>query len=119
MDAKEVAMYQELIVLIYSTLLIDCPVMSGNMQHHIEWEEVGKDFARIVIKAPSYDIKEWMRTGNIEHDGKYDYAVSVNEVGAFNGRSKKSQHWVDKAVKKACETIAGLYGAEVINNVGH
>lgn len=52
MDAEMVAIYQELIVLTYSTLLLDCPVLSGNMQHHIEWEEVGKDFARIVIKAP-------------------------------------------------------------------
>lgn len=117
MDAREVAMYQELIVLIYSTLLIDCPVLSGNMQHHIEWEEVGHDFARIVIKGPSYDIHKWMTTGEIERDGKYDYAVSVNEVGAFNGRSKKSKHWVDKAIDKACNTIASIYGAEVIRNV--
>lgn len=111
-------LYTELVSLVYSTLLLDCPVMSGNMQHHIEHEEVGSDFTRISISGPSYDIKKWRTTGEIEYDGEYDYAVSVNNVGAFNGRSTKSKHWVQKALLKACNAVASAYGAEVINNVG-
>ena len=111
------SLYAELTSLVFSTLLLDCPVMSGNMKHHIEYEEVGSDFTRIAISGPSYDISKWRTTGEIEHDGKYDYAISVNNVGAFAGRSTKSKHWANKSIVKACRTIAGLYGAEVIVNV--
>lgn len=111
------SLYAELVSLVYSTLLLDCPVMSGNMQHHIEHEEVGSNFTRISISGPSYDISKWRTTGEIEHDGKYDYAVSVNNVGAFAGRSKKSRHWANKAIVKACRMVGALHGAEVIVNV--
>lgn len=110
-------LYQELVSLVYSTLLLDCPVMSGNMQHHIKYEEVGSDFTRISISGPSYDIKKWRTTGEIEYDGEYDYAISVNNVGAFNGRSTKSKHWVQKALVKASRAIASSYRAEVIVDV--
>lgn len=110
-------LYQELVSLVYSTLLLDCPVMSGNMQHHIEHEEVGVNFTRISVSGPSYDINKWRTTGNIEYNGKYDYAVSVNSVGAFGGRSKKSKHWANKSIVKACRAVASSHGAEVIVNV--
>ena len=115
--AKGDTLYQELTMLVFTTLLIDCPVMSGNMQHHIEYEEVGSDFTRIAVSGPSYDITQWKKTGEIELDGRYDYAISVNEVGAFGGRSRKSKHWANRAIAKACRAIASSYNAEVIVNV--
>ena len=111
-------LYEELTMLVFTTLQLDCPVMSGNMKNHIEYEEFGSDFTRIGVSGPSYDIETWKKTGSIEHTGEYDYAVSVNEVGAFMGKSTKSKHWANKSIVKACRTIAGLYGAEVIVDVG-
>lgn len=106
-------MFEELAHLINSGLLLDCPVMSGNMKSNIAMEEMGASFARIEISGPSYDIPEWRATGAIHHTGEYDYAVSVNGVGAFEGKSKKSRHWANKSVVKSCRAIATLYGAEV------
>ena len=110
-------LYEELTMLVFTALQLDCPVMSGNMKNHIEYEEVGSDFTRIGISGPSYDIATWKKTGSIEHTGEYDYAVSVNNVGAFMGKSTKSRHWANKSIVKACRTIANVYGAEVIVNV--
>ena len=110
-------LYQELTMLIYTVLQLDCPVMSGNMQEHINYEQVENDFSRISISAPSYDVEWWKRTKQIEYTGEYDYAVSVNNVGAFMGKSTKSKHWVNKSIVKACEAIAPSYNAEVIVDV--
>lgn len=110
-------LYEELTMLVFTALQLDCPVMSGNMQNHIEYEEFGTNFCRIGVSGPSYDIPLWKSTGTIEHDGKYDYAISVNDVGAFMGRSTKSRHWANKSIVKSCKTIARLYDAEVIVNV--
>lgn len=115
--ASKDTLYEELTMLVFTTLQLDCPVMSGNMKSHIGYEEFGSDFTRIAVSGPSYDIETWKRTGSIEHTGEYDYAVSVNEVGAFMGRSKKSRHWANRSVVKACRTIAESYNAEVIVNV--
>ena len=111
-------LFNELNSLIYTTLKLDCPVLSGNMQSHINIEETTDDFTRISVSGPSYDGKKWRKTGIIEHDGKYDYAVSVNALGAFYGRSKKSKHWANKSIVKVCQIIAAKYNAEVIVNVG-
>lgn len=110
-------LYIELVSLVYATLALDCPIMSGNMKSHIQHEEVGNSFTRISISGPSYDIEKWKRTGEIEHTGEYDYAVSVNNVGAFQGRSKKSRHWANRSIVKACRAIANAYNAEVIVRV--
>lgn len=114
---KTDTLYEELTMLVFTTLQLDCPIMSGNMKNHIEYGEVGDSFTRIDISGPSYDIETWKKTGGIEYTGEYDYAVSVNEVGAFMGKSTKSKHWANKAVVKACRAIANVYGAEVIVNV--
>ena len=111
-------LYEELSMLVFTTLNLDCPVMSGNMKNHIEYEEIGNKFTRISVSGPSYDLSEWKRTGSIVFTGEYDYAVSVNEVGAFDGRSSKSRHWANKSIVKACNILAKEYGAEVIVNVG-
>lgn len=110
-------MFQELTTLAYTKLVLESPILSGNMQHHIKMESIGSNEAKISISAPSYDITKWRKTGQIVHDGKYDYAISVNNVGAFNGRSKKSQFWVNRSLATTCEIIGKLYNAEVIVNV--
>jgi hypothetical protein len=110
-------MFQQLTNIVFTKLALECPILSGNMQHHIVNESFGTKEATISISGPSYDIAKWRRTGQIVHDGKYDYAISVNNVGAFNGKSKKSQHWVNKSLATSCEIIGKLYNAEVIVDV--
>lgn len=114
---KNDSLHEELTMLISSTLELDCPVLSGNMSSHINMEELGENFARISISGPSYDLKEYRNTGRIVYTNRYDYAISVNEVGAFLGRSIRSRHWANKSVVKACRAIANRYNAEVIVNV--
>lgn len=109
--------YDELNSLILTNLKLNCPVMSGNMQSHIDVEESGDGYTRVVISGPSYDINKWKKTGAIILTNEYDYAASVNEKGAFEGRSKKSRHWANKSILAACKAIASVYGAEVIINV--
>lgn len=111
------SLHEELTMLVMSSLEIDCPVLSGNMASHIATEEMGNGFSRIGISGPSYDLKEYNKTGRIVYNGRYDYAISVNNVGAFNGTSVKSRHWANRAVEKACRIIASKYNAEVIVNV--
>lgn len=110
-------LYEELAMLVFTGLQLDCPVLSGNMQNHIEYEEVGSDFTRICVSAPSYELNTWKKTGKIKYTNEYDYAVSVNNVGAFMGRSTKSKHWANKSIVKSCRAIAQNYNAEVIVNV--
>lgn len=115
---REDEIFIRLTELVFTTLGLDCPILSGNMQHHIDYEDKQDDYVQIVISAPSYDIAKWQKTGMIEYNGKFDYALSVNQVGAFNGRSKKSKHWVDKAIEKCCKAIGSEFNAKVSINVG-
>ena len=109
--------HEELVMLISTSLELNCPVLSGNMSSHIDLEEYTDKFARISVSGPSYDLGEYRQTGRIVYNDKYDYAISVNEVGAFLGRSKKSRHWANRSVEKACRAIANMYNGEVIVNV--
>lgn len=112
------AIFEELTALVFTSLVIDCPVLSGNMQHHIKYDKIENTSAEIVVEAPSYNVSKWAKTGVIEYTGDYDYAVSVNNLGAFGGKSTKSKHWANKSVVKASRAIAGVYDAEVIVDVG-
>ena len=114
---KDENLFDELTMLVFSVLKIECPVLSGNMASHIEMEDLQKDFARISVSGPSYDLKKWRKEGIIEYTGDFDYAVSVNNVGAFGGRSTKSKHWANRAIVKACRAIGHIYDAEVIVDV--
>lgn len=111
------SLYNELVSLVFTTLQLDCPVLSGNMKNNITTEEIGLNWARLSISGPSYDMSVFRKRGAVIHTWEYDYAVSVNNVGAFNGRSTKSKHWANKSLVKACRTIANKYGAEVVVNV--
>lgn len=113
----EINLVQDLTMLLLSSLRLDCPVLSGNMKTFISIEDVSEDEITISISGPSYDLKQWRKTGQIIHTNKFDYAPIVNAVGAFGGRSKKSKHWANKSIVKACQIKANEWGAEVVNHL--
>jgi len=101
--------------LLNSNLIINSPVMSGNMQSRIMSRKKDNRTFEIEITAPNYDIAHWQKTDQIVIIGDYDYAASVNALGAFGGRSTKSKHWVNKTVINTIKTISALYvNTEVI-----
>lgn len=81
------------------------PILSGNMFREIataELVDVKDNEVTFCINAPFYDMKKWRKTGVIVHTGKKygsisDYAMWVNEMGAF-GTHNKSEHWVNRAL---------------------
>lgn len=114
---------QKLYNLVDENLYLSCPVMSGNMRHHIDVNTVLKDDeeVEIVISAPFYDLKEWQKNHRVKFtgaivNGKHDYAYWVNALGAF-ARGGRDVHWVNRAIYEACCTLASEIGAEVINEL--
>lgn len=115
MDVKD--LFNELTMLVYTNLQLECPILSGNMSSHIEIEEIQDKYAVISISGPSYDLKKYAKEGIIEYTGEFDYAISVNNVGAFGGRSEKSKHWANRSIANACKIIGQIYNAEVVMDV--
>lgn len=110
-------LFNELTMLVYTNLQLDCPILSGNMSSHIEIEDLQDKYAVISISGPSYDLKKWAKEGVIEYTGEFDYAISVNNVGAFGGRSEKSKHWANRSIANAIKIIGQIYNAEVVIDV--
>jgi len=110
-------LFDELQTLVYTCLVMDSPVLSGNMQNHINYEGFQGDECILSVSGPSYDMKKWKKTKQIVLTNEYDYAISVNRLGAFGGRSTKSRHWANRSIVKAVEAIAPMYNAEVIVDV--
>ena len=110
--------------LLFSTLINNCPVMSGNMRNSIRQGMPGE----IVIEAPYYDIPHWERTREIVYvlteivSKRYatvvqlHYANDVNEYGAFYS-GNESRHWVNRAIIEAVQPIASELGAEIVNEL--
>jgi len=115
------ALEEKIQLLCFYNLIIQSPVLSGNMQSMIKLGYTGDGFA-IMIDAPFYDQKEFRKNGNIVHTGEVKkggiiaYANWVNEVGAF-GRHNKSEHWVNRVLNDCCMIIAASIGATVINEL--
>ncbi len=114
---------EKLYNLVDENLYLSCPVMSGNMRHHIDVNTVlaGDEEVSIVISAPFYDLKEWQKTGRVVLTGKtvgdkHDYAYWVNALGAF-AKGGRDVHWVHRAIYEACCTLASEIDAEVINEL--
>ena len=114
---------EKLYNLVDENLYLSCPVLSGNMRHHIDVNTVLKDDeeVEIVISAPFYDLKEWQKTGKIVFtgdikDGKHDYAYWVNALGAF-AKGGRDVNWVNRAIYEAVCTFASEIDAEVINEL--
>lgn len=103
--------------LLFTDLLLNSPVLSGNMKLHIQ----DKSTREIIIDAPFYDINKWQKTGAIIHTGKSingrtAYAEWVNRLGAF-GTHNKSEGWVNRTILEVAEVIANQIGAVVINEL--
>ncbi len=112
---------EKLHALLFSNLIMQSPVLSGNMQSLIQTGLQGGSYREIIIDAPYYDMKKWQKEKVIVHTGEVKngqtaYAEDVNLRGAF-GRHNKSEGWVNRAVKEVVETIANEIGAQVIYEV--
>lgn len=114
---------EKLYQLVDENLYLSCPVMSGNMRHHIDVNTVlkGDEEVEIVISAPFYDMKEWQKNHRIKFtgetiDGKHDYAYWVNALGAF-ARGGRDVNWVHRAIYEAVCTLASEIDAQVINEL--
>ncbi len=114
---------EKLYNLVDENLYLSCPIMSGNMRHHIDVNTVlkGDEEVEIVISAPFYDLKEWQKNHKIKFtgaiiDGKHDYAYWVNALGAF-AKGGRDVHWVHRAIYEAVCTLASEIDAEVVNEL--
>lgn len=105
-------MIEELHNLIYTNLVMQSPVLSGNMKANISSMKLGE----ICISGPAYDLKKWKKDKVIVHTGGPDYANEVNISGAF-GRHNKSEHWVNRVLFDSVSVIANEIGAIVINEL--
>ena len=110
-------MLEELQLLIYYNLVLESPVLSGNLQNMIDGlglyglDPINNE-ARILITAPTYDMKKWKKEKVIVHDYRYDYANLLNETGAF-GSHNDSEHWVNRVINRCCEEFARKHGGRV------
>lgn len=114
-------MFDKLHSLIYTNLMLQTPVLSGNMQRHINVGQIGSAYGEIIIDAPFYDMKAFKKTGAVVHTGKSvkgktAYAEWVNKSGAF-GRHNKSEHWVNRTLYECCLAVANEVGGIVINEL--
>lgn len=114
---------EKLYTLLEDDLYLSCPVLSGNMRHHIDINTVLPEDkeVNIVISAPFYNVKEWEKNHRIVFTGevikgKHDYAQWVNDLGPF-GKSGRSQHWVNRVCYEVCTAVANEIGAEVVNEL--
>lgn len=108
--------------LLYGDLVVNSPVLSGNMQSLISYGQIGEDYTEIIIDAPFYDGKKFKKDNVIVHtnqilNGFTGYAQWVNDNGAFNTHNK-SEHWVNRVVNDVAHVIANEVGGEVINELG-
>ena len=114
---------EKLYNLVDENLYLSCPVLSGNMRHHIDVNTVlaGDEEVNIVISAPFYDMKEWQKNHRIKYtggikNGKHDYAYWVNALGAF-AKGGRDVNWVHRAIYEAVCTFASEIDAEVVNEL--
>lgn len=114
---------EKIAILLEDDLYLSCPVLSGNMRHHIDLNTMlqSDEEAVIVISAPFYDQKEWEKNHKIVFtgksvNGKHDYAEWVNAIGPF-GRAGRSTHWVNRSIYEVVTAIANEIGAEVVNEL--
>lgn len=112
---------EKLHALLFSNLIMQSPVLSGNMQSMIQVGLQGSATREIIIDAPFYDARKWnkekvvVHTGEIIH-GRSAYAEWVNDYGAFFTHNK-SEGWVNRAIKEVVEAIANEIGALVIYEI--
>ena len=104
--------------LLYTELELESPVLSGNMKSLISESINDPSDREILIEAPFYDQGIWQKTGAVVHTGQNykgitDYSLWVNLLGGF-ATHNKSQGWVNRCITTAVDSVANIYGAEVI-----
>lgn len=104
---------------IVQQLIKEAPVMSGNLRKGIKARRTGNGlWWKITISGKSYDVRYWLCTKRVRRNGKLDYALWLNEVGAFGrGRRNKSKstiHWVDKILLQNVASHASKWKANVV-----
>ena len=111
---------EELQLMLNWNLVMEAPILSGNMQSFIQLGGIDTNYA-ILIQAPFYDMKKWRKQGIIVHTGEnkkgYEhYADWVNQAGGF-GRHNRSEGWVNRVCNRCAEEIAQKYGGKVIKRL--
>ena len=109
--------------LVNANLYAQAPVMSGNLKNHIKVVSVSENKVVIRLEARFYDTKHWEKTGQIKYTKGWkkdpsitNYAMFLNEVGAFGTRNK-SMHWVNRTLYQVCKAYADKNGWEVNNTL--
>lgn len=109
---------EEIYSLLNQNLILECPVLSGNMYKHIKIADIGDNEVTLEIDAPFYDMKEWRKTGVIKLignniNGFTDYAYWVNKNGGFSTHNS-SEGWVDRNITDVLDVIKNVYGNIVV-----
>lgn len=112
---------EKLHALLFTNLIMQSPVLSGNMQSMIQTGLQGSSTREIIIDAPFYDATKWNKDKVVVHtgeviNGKSAYAQDVNLYGAFFSHNK-SEGWVNRAIKEVVEVIANEIGAQVVYGI--
>ena len=109
--------------LINANLYAQAPVLSGNLKSHIKVVSVEEHKVKIVLSARFYDTKIWEKTGQIKYTKGWkknpqitNYAMFLNEVGAFGTRNK-SMHWTNRAIFQVCDAYANKSGGSCDNKL--
>jgi hypothetical protein len=79
--------------LLYTTLLANCPVDTGNMITNIRQEDMG-DYYVITISAPKKT-----KTGD------YNYAKDVNYNKQRSAKEVRNFKWVERTIQQVSEII--------------
>lgn len=84
-------MGEEFYMLVYTTLLANCPRDTGNMVTNISLEDNG-DSWKIVISGPR---------------ANYDYAKAVNYNRQRGPKEIRNFHWVERVLRQVAEVYGG------------
>ena len=80
--------------LLYTTLLANCPVDTGNMISNLKQYDMG-DYYLIVISGPK----------KLKKGGTYDYAKDVNYNRQRTPKEAKNYKWVEKTIQQVSELL--------------
>lgn len=89
-------MEEQFYYLLYTTLLANCPVDTGNMVANIVLEDYG-DYYKITVSGPSE-----LSSGEF-----YDYAQAVNYNQKRSAKEARNYEWIERTIKQVTEIIGG------------
>jgi len=89
-------MFEQFYYLLYTTLLANCPVDSGNMLSNIVLEDFG-DYWKIIISGP-----QELNSGEF-----HDYARDVNYNQQRTAKEARNYMWIERTIKQVAEIMGG------------